>query len=238
MRTTCSDEMLATPLTAWPAMRVKSGPPTRRRRGRLRGRRGDGSAALRGAGSISVRGGRSARESEAVRIRPVTTSPAAKPATRARANEDDGCRRITDDFDMRWTTRVGRLRQRHGEDAVLQIGGDALDVDRFRQRERAREAAVAALDPVVLLAGHVFVRGAGAARAADDDAVVFGVDLDLVAGEARQFRGEDELGRRLVEIDRRRPARRVGADELTELLVQREQVAQRIPARETPRSAS
>ena len=48
MRTTCSDEMFATPLTAWPATRVKSGPPplkaTRRRGSAI------GAAALLGRG--------------------------------------------------------------------------------------------------------------------------------------------------------------------------------------------
>ena len=77
---------------------------------------------------------------------------------------------------------------RDRQQAFLEIGGDALDVDRLGQHERAREAAVAALDAVVLLARHL----AAGALAADDDAAFFGVNLDLVAGEAREFRGQHE----------------------------------------------
>ena len=112
----------------------------------------------------------------------------------------------------------------------LRSAVDASDVDRFRQREGAREAAVPALDAMILLAGTSST--AAGARAANHDAAVFGVDVDLIARESGKFRGEDELGRRFVEVDRRRPAGRVGADELPDLLVQREQIAQRIPPRE------
>src|SRR5262249_28334744 len=73
----------------------------------------------------------------------------------------------------------------------------------------------------------------GAARTADHDAVVLRVNLDLVAREARQFGRQHEVGRRLVQIDRRRPAGCIGADEMTELFVEGEQIAQRIPARES-----
>ena len=90
---------------------------------------------------------------------------------------------------------------------------------------------MAALDPVILLARDI-AAGRGDPGTANRDAAVLGVDVDVVAGQAGQFRGEYELVRRLVQIDRRSPARRVAADQLTELFVQREQVAQRIPARE------
>ena len=94
--------------------------------------------------------------------------------------------------------------------------------------------AVAALDPMVLFArDRAFgIGGTGAALAADDDARVFRVDFDLIALQARQLRGEDELGRRFVEVDRWRPAGRVGAHELAEVFMQREQIAERIPSRE------
>src|SRR5256884_9932705 len=42
---------------------------------------------------------------------------------------------------------------------------------------------------------------------------------------------QHELAGGLVQVDRRRPARRIGADELSELFVEREQIAQRIPPR-------
>ena len=73
--------------------------------------------------------------------------------------------------------------------------------------------------------------GAGA-RPANRDAVVLGVNVDLIARQARKLRGEHELVRGFVEIDRRSPARSVGADKLTELFVERQQIAQRIPPRE------
>ena len=73
-RTTWSEEILATPFTAWPAILVKSGAPIAT---------GDGAApgAGRGAAVCAAGGGSgSARESAAVRIRPVTTRPATNPA--------------------------------------------------------------------------------------------------------------------------------------------------------------
>ena len=92
---------------------------------------------------------------------------------------------------------------------------DPVDVDRLGQREGARKAAVAAFDAVILLAGDVAAGDRGP-RPADDDAELFDVDVDLIARQAGQFSGQDELGGGLVEVDRRRPAGRVGADELTE----------------------
>ena len=70
MRVTCSEEMFATPFTAWLAMPVKSGPPT-------------AGAAARGAGAsvVGAAAGVAARESDADRIRPVMTSPPTNPAT-------------------------------------------------------------------------------------------------------------------------------------------------------------
>src|SRR6267378_2193362 len=215
--------MFATPLTAWPATRVKSGPPL----AVVATAPGNRWASFsRGGGSVRPV---AARESVAVRIRPVTTSPAVKLAT-TRTLERMNLRNILRDVDATDASLV-RLWNRHGEDAVLEIGGDAFDVDRLRQRERALEAAVSAFDAMELLARNI-ASGSGVACAADDHAAVFGVNLDLIARETRQFRGEHERSRRLVEIDRRRPAGRVGADELTDLFMQREQIAKRIPSGE------
>jgi hypothetical protein len=75
---------------------------------------------------------------------------------------------------------VSRFRDRHRQDAVLQIGGDVRNVDALGQREGAREAAVAALDAVILLARDLAV-GRGRARAANGDAIVVRVDVDLIA---------------------------------------------------------
>ena len=65
--------MFATPFTAWPAMRVKSGPPSEvGDTGAAIGRAG---AAVGGSAGCAV----SARDSVAVRMRPVRTRPAANP---------------------------------------------------------------------------------------------------------------------------------------------------------------
>jgi hypothetical protein len=59
--------------------------------------------------------------------------------------------------------------------------------------------------------------------------MLLGVNLDLIARQARKFRGEHELAGSLIEIDRGSPARRIGADELSNLLVKCEQIAERVP---------
>src|SRR5206468_2337014 len=87
--------------------------------------------------------GVAARESAAVRIRPVTTRPATKPAT---ISVSDSVKRLAMASADRDAPRGPflRLGNRDGQHAVLEVGLDAVDVDRFRQREPAREAAVAA----------------------------------------------------------------------------------------------
>ena len=60
------------------------------------------------------------------------------------------------------------------------------------QHEGARKAAVAALDAVILLARNIRP-GVATALAANDDAALLGVDVDLVARQAGQFRGQHEL---------------------------------------------
>src|SRR5262245_55886712 len=225
--------MLATPLTACPATRVKSGPPAAtvatapgsRCSALLTGAEGpdafDGADAVEASGCFSTA---AAPESAAVRM--VTATPPTKPAM-TKTLERMTRRNILRDVDAADASLV-RLGNRDGEDAVLEIGGDALDLDRFGQRERALEAAVSALHAMELLARNIASR-AGGARAANDDAAVFRVNLDLLARQAGELRCQDEGGRRFVEIDRRRPAGSVAAHELTNLLVQREQVAERIP---------
>ena len=82
---------------------------------------------------------------------------------------------------MRRARRVGGLRTGDREDAVAQVGGDAVGVDRDGQLERAAEAAVAALDPVVLLAGRARSRR----DAGERQPAVVHVDLDVLAATAR-----------------------------------------------------
>ena len=68
------------------------------------------------------------------------------------------------------------------------------------------------------------------ALAANDDAALFGVDVDVVARQAGDFGRQHEAAGRFVQVDRRVPPGSVGADELPDLFVQREQIAERIPA--------
>src|SRR5262245_24386583 len=169
--------MLTTPLTACPAMRVKSGAAGAATAGAGAGR----GAWSGGAGAEDVAAGVSeAAESDAVRILPVITSPAVNPATtKARATS---ARRSMDlgDVDAARSPAAG-LWNRHGQETVLEISGHAFDVDRFRQHEGARESAVAAFHAVKLLAGHM----AGRALAAYDHAALLGLNLDRIARQAR-----------------------------------------------------
>jgi hypothetical protein len=176
-----------------------------------------------------------ARLSVAIRIRPLTTSPALKPATNRSVESD---RRLNMDtlaplpglhhgllshIDVTHAA-VRRLRDRDREDAVLEIGRHVLDLDRFRQREGAREAAVATLDAMKLLTRDV-TAGHRRSRPSHDDAVFLDVNLDLVTRQTRKLGGQDELGRGLEQVHRWGPAWCVGAYELTDLLMKRKQIA-------------
>ena len=88
-----------------------------------------------------------------------------------------------------------------------------------------------------LLAGHIGARP-GSPGPADHNPILLGVNLDLIARQARKFRGEHELVGSLIEIDRGSPARRIGADELSNLLVKCEQIVERVPPCESHRFAS
>src|SRR5689334_15611588 len=186
VRTTVIDEMFTTPLTACAATRVKSGPP-------LTAVAAFAGAALRpGAAPCWSTRGVSARESAALRMRPVMTRPPTKPAATS-VSESISLRTIETlesellnlnslaDVDSPRPS-IADLGHRHGQDAVFEIGGDRADVNRLGQREGAREAAVAALHAMVLLARDLLAR-TRRARAADDDAALLGVDLDLIARE-------------------------------------------------------
>ena len=89
---------------------------------------------------------------------------------------------------MRRARAVAGLGNRHRQNAILQIGGHASDVDRFGQREGAREAAVAALDAMKLLARRCRGRASATRAPRIDDAAVLGVDVDLIARQARAVR--------------------------------------------------
>jgi hypothetical protein len=79
---------------------------------------------------------------------------------------------------------------------------------------------VAAFDAMILLArdlSSVMAR----ACASNGDAGLFSVDLDLIAREAGQLGGEDELSGRLVQVDRGSPAWGVGTYDLAKVFVER-----------------
>src|SRR6185436_13905734 len=78
------------------------------------------------------------------------------------AREENQCCRESSTHDIFPSCRLGDvntasagalcLRARHRQDAVVEIGGNTIRVNGNREMKRPAEAAVAALDPVVLLA--------------------------------------------------------------------------------------
>src|SRR5438552_3522512 len=157
-------------------MRVKSGPP------RFDVATAPGSRCASAAGGGSDRDRAAALESVTLRTRPPTRSPTRKPTRRLTRTK----RRTM------WLRHVdlargpvAGFRDRDGEDAVLEIRGDPVDVNRLGQREGAREMAVSAFDAVVLLARDVVARAArasrsGGARAAHPDTAGLRVNLDMI----------------------------------------------------------
>jgi len=111
------------------------------------------------------------------------------------------------------------------EESIFQLGAHAVHVNLFGQDEGTRETPMTALDAVELLARGLFTR----AFAANDDAAFFSVDFDVFAGEARHFDGEHEAATCFEEIHRRIPARRVAPYQLTDVVVERQQVTEWIP---------
>src|SRR5258706_11583973 len=212
--------MLATPLTVCAAMRVKSGPPPSVVPG--------GAAAGRGAriaGACTGAGRSAACDTGAVPARPVTTSPAVNPATmRMRETKNFLIMALGDVHAARSAPRGFRHRQR--EETFLEIGRDRVHVDRLGQHERARETAVAAFDAV----GFLTRRLTADTFAADHDPALFRVNLDVIAAQAGDLDRQDERVRNFVEVDRRGPAKRVGAHQLPQLVLEREEIAPRIPS--------
>ena len=126
---------------------------------------------------------------------------------------------------------VGRLWARYRQHTIAHVGHDAIRVDGDGEVERAAEAAVATLDPVILFARLLaFVSQTREC----DPAVVVHRDLKIVSIDAGQFRDDDVLVGRLEEIDRRSPPCRAGS-KTVQALLNGEQVSNRIPARERHR---
>src|SRR5690606_13120431 len=88
------------------------------------------------------------------------------------------------------------------------------------------ERAVAALHAVVALARHVD----GRTRALQRELSVVEADVEVLAPQARELRGQDERFRGLDDVDRRRPAGGVLTGQALHPLVQRQQVPERVPA--------
>src|SRR6478672_12960658 len=207
--------MLVTASTVRAATSVKSGPVGS-------GRDGD----VADAGWADPAAGAAVAWS-ADRMRPVSTRPAAKPAKTRRLMK---AKRRATSADVDAARRVaGRLGHGHREHAVAELGGDVVGTNRAGQREAAMERAVASLHPVVALARDIGL----ASRALQRELSVVKPDVDVLAQEARQLSRDDEGVRGLVEIDRRGPASRFDARELLHPFLEGEQVAQRIPARES-----
>src|SRR4029453_327648 len=219
-RAGCSDEMLVTALTVRAATSVKSGPEVRMRPASVVAGGAAGAAAPAGVGSFA--GGAGARS--AGHIRPVRTRPITKPALTSSRMSNRRRMSLADVDAPR--TGAGRFGNGHREDTVAQIGGDAIDVNVGGEREAAEEGAVAALNAMETLARHV---GLGP-RPLQDQLAVVKPNLDVVSLQPWQLRGDDVSVRGLVEIDRRRPPRALVAREPLHALLEREEIAQRIPA--------
>ena len=98
-------------------------------------------------------------------------------------------------------------------------------IDRERQLERPLKRAVAALEAMELFAGHWPLLP----HAGQHEAAVAGLDVDIVAVYSGDFGGEDVRLRRFVEIDRGLPSRGPWR-EAVQALLDREEIAERIPA--------
>src|SRR4029079_3079169 len=95
-----------------------------------------------------------------------------------------------------------RLRNAYLEDALFESGADRRGIDSPRQRDRPREGAVGALDPMVALA---LVLVLGPTLAGDREHVVLDLDRDIVTEEPGEIGAEDECVLVLAQIHRRGP---------------------------------
>src|SRR5207253_2178788 len=109
---------------------------------------------------------------------------------------------------------VGRLRTGNRQHTIAQVGLDAVAIDGQRQLEGPIEAAMAALDAVVLLAGDA----AFGALPGNDDVPVVHLDLDILTAKTGHFRGDHVVAGRLVDVDGGNPAGRPGCEPVEPLL--------------------
>ena len=87
---------------------------------------------------------------------------------------------------MRRAGAGGTFGQRHRQDAVAQIGGDAVAGDGVGELEGPREVAVTALDLVVVPLDRL--GNARGSRPSDGEPVLLDRELDLLAHQTRQLR--------------------------------------------------
>jgi hypothetical protein len=83
------------------------------------------------------------------------------------------------------------------QDAITELGRDAVRIHGLRQRKRAREGAVATFHSVEL-GSLLMLHGA---LAAHRENLMLQFDLDLVALQAGQLDGEDEPVAGLIQVD-------------------------------------
>src|SRR4026209_1449024 len=86
-------------------------------------------------------------------------------------------------------TRIRRLRERDGEDAVLHEGGRLFGIDLDRKREAPREAERRTL----LTMRRVALGSARLALSGKREHAIVQRDLDVLFGQARNVTGDDEI---------------------------------------------
>src|SRR5687768_10224118 len=210
--------MLVTLEIARCAMLVRSGSPL-----------GGAGAARAACGSLS--GGAGAAEvTFAVGIRPVSTTPAMRPSvtevpTRKKRLSMTVFPERSAHFDLARRRRFD-LRNGDRQHTVGQVRRDAIAGDRLGELEDAPEAAVAALDLMVV--DRVAGRRPGLAGALNRQTRVFDREVHLLAGQPGKLRGDDVSVAGLVHVNRRGPRIRLVARQPLQPLLPRTQIAQGI----------
>src|SRR4029079_17187051 len=135
--------------------------------------------------------------------RPPSNSRRKRLATRASCSSSrnaSGVQRLDVDLDL-LRLRLFELRDLDLQHAVDVIRGDVVRVDAARQRERADEAAVRALDAVIV----AVVLPLELALAADGEHAVLEGDLEVVLVHAGDLDLDHDLVGLLSDVDRGRP---------------------------------
>jgi len=109
--------------------------------------------------------------------------------------------RLDFDFDL---ARLGGFLFGKGDaqDAIFEAGNNVLGIESVGHGEAADEAAIAALDAVIALAGLLLLE---LALAGDGEGLVLDADVDVFGIDIRDVGFEDELVLGLVDVDGGRP---------------------------------